>query len=807
MKNLKRALSLVLVMALAFSLLAVASAATINDYTDKADITQVEAVDVLTKIGILEGTNGAFNPKMNISRQEAAKIMAFVVLGTAASKLVNTPTSSFSDVPATSWANPYIEYCYNAGIIKGVGGGLFDPFANVTGSQMATMLLRALGYGQKGEYEGPSWENNAIRDGMRYGILTSDVDYSAPATREEVALYALNALATTQVAWSDLFGGYISQTGLGTLAVNLKPLGEDVFNLIAVPSTDDFGYGGRYWTFNNKVITDIFPLDTIVAQFTSSGATNQGYFFNQGAWDANFELWVNGWTPYSTTAPYPQIVYPSNTIAVRGSNTAVAGLGTGAWVTLVDSDDNGKIDKVIVTYEYLAKVTKVNATAGTVDLDLYSKGATPKFPGVVAEGFAVNDFVLVTPKNIAIDEASETIQPLKVVKATTVTAQIDSHNFSTNMSITFGGKTYLKSAVASLGFADAPAFKKDIVFYFDSHDNIVGYNSPTTAAADHSYVFLKNAKIEQDAFDLSVIAKVSVIYMDGKADILNLPVNAQGKVIVNGAPVDATMTAVTLNSFYSYVINSDGTISLNNLPAGAFEATSAITFTEANPSVTVAGDPDASARFATSATQLITVKNGTATTVTGYANFKDSHNVTVSAGVKEALVIYSSAAATAPIVKIYVVDTVVPTTTTYGIISKVGATVGTNLVVYDILVWDELEAKINPYTCTAVAGAKVGDMIKLSKTGDTNTIAYLQVGTDTTTNPPDDGPVVTGATVASADAGYFVVGSTALILDAKCLVLDEATGGIGTIAKDQKVSYFTPNGTGAKVTLVVIAKP
>ncbi|MFQ9410814.1 MAG: S-layer homology domain-containing protein [Evtepia gabavorous] len=40
----------------------------------------------------------------------------------------------------------YIESCVAQGIVSGVGGGRFSPAGNLTGSQLAKMLLVALGY-------------------------------------------------------------------------------------------------------------------------------------------------------------------------------------------------------------------------------------------------------------------------------------------------------------------------------------------------------------------------------------------------------------------------------------------------------------------------------------------------------------------------------------------------------------------------------------------------------------------------------------------------------------------------------------
>lgn len=57
-----------------------------------------------------------------------------------------TPTqSSFSDVPITDPASPYIEEAVRRGITTGCGGGQFCPDASLTRGQMAVFFVQALG--------------------------------------------------------------------------------------------------------------------------------------------------------------------------------------------------------------------------------------------------------------------------------------------------------------------------------------------------------------------------------------------------------------------------------------------------------------------------------------------------------------------------------------------------------------------------------------------------------------------------------------------------------------------------------------
>ncbi len=71
MKNLKKLLALVLVVVMAMGLMTFASAAATDwdEYLDKDAITQDEAVDLLTALGIFQGDDtGNFGPQATFTR-------------------------------------------------------------------------------------------------------------------------------------------------------------------------------------------------------------------------------------------------------------------------------------------------------------------------------------------------------------------------------------------------------------------------------------------------------------------------------------------------------------------------------------------------------------------------------------------------------------------------------------------------------------------------------------------------------------------------------------------------------------------
>lgn len=51
----------------------------------------------------------------------------------------------FADVAATDWFYDYVMYCYDEGIMNGVGEGEFDPYGGATRAQVVTVLYRLAG--------------------------------------------------------------------------------------------------------------------------------------------------------------------------------------------------------------------------------------------------------------------------------------------------------------------------------------------------------------------------------------------------------------------------------------------------------------------------------------------------------------------------------------------------------------------------------------------------------------------------------------------------------------------------------------
>ena len=192
MRNLKKILALVLALVMSLSLMATASAASFPDVAD--DNAYKTAIDVLNGVKVFQGYNdGAeFRPTGEITRAEVAAIIYRISTGdvTDSQKDIYTAwngAGKLSDV-TTGWYAGYVNFCSNAGYIKGYPDGTFKASNKVTGYEVLAMILRAVGYGRNGEFSGSNWAITVGSLAQTLGI-TKNVkeDLGSPATRQMVA--------------------------------------------------------------------------------------------------------------------------------------------------------------------------------------------------------------------------------------------------------------------------------------------------------------------------------------------------------------------------------------------------------------------------------------------------------------------------------------------------------------------------------------------------------------------------------------------------------------------------------------------
>ena len=201
----KKVLSLVLCVAMMLSVMVVGAGAA---FSDQSKIKNTEAVDACTALNIIGGyPDGSFKPEGNITRAEVTKMICVALNGGKNPAVSTNTTPTFSDVrnnANAAWAEGYIESCAAQGIVSGVGGGKFAPNGNVTGVQLAKMLLVSLGYNSDNEgFTGNAWATNvnvrAAQKGLYEGLETMDT--AAAITRDNAAQMVWNALNAYEVEY------------------------------------------------------------------------------------------------------------------------------------------------------------------------------------------------------------------------------------------------------------------------------------------------------------------------------------------------------------------------------------------------------------------------------------------------------------------------------------------------------------------------------------------------------------------------------------------------------------------------------
>lgn len=224
----KRILSLILIVVLALSLCVPAFAA--GTATDTA------AIDLLKGLGAVRGyPDGSLRLENNITRAEAAKVVAVSTLGAdAAGKLTVSGEGVFNDVAASHWAAGVISYCAGEGIVMGDGRGDFNPEGAITCEELGAMLLRSVGYGKNGEFDGDNWDTNARAQAAKTELLKNLNMTGSAAMREEVFEGAYLALFETRVEAATGPDGSVTYAPVGgedatlakKLGVEVLPVGE-----------------------------------------------------------------------------------------------------------------------------------------------------------------------------------------------------------------------------------------------------------------------------------------------------------------------------------------------------------------------------------------------------------------------------------------------------------------------------------------------------------------------------------------------------------------------------------------------------
>ena len=434
MRNLKRALSLALASVMLLGMMVVGSSAKgIDDFTDKAEIVNQDAVAVTSAIGMFEGyEDGSFGPENVVTRAEMAVIICTMLYGAGVNVNQFAETNVFTDGPA--WAQGYVNLCSSLGIVAGVGDGKFDPNATVTTAQAVLMLCRALGYFQNAADFGDNWMLAATAKGTALGLY-GDLKLAANEglTRDNVAELVFNALTkAVPVQYNELLGVYYNEN-------------KGILYSLTYYYTDTLGYKNFDLVYKTNENTDYGRPGTTwgTGSYRGTSATTEGndsYGLNEDGSLKPENVKMTSDDEIITVADTPDYVYTAgtkeNVIYKDLGKTVVEGTEKGDyvydWVAYVDGAEQeiaGRPEnEKDPTYEYTDKgatteiyVDEVNETVTVVKINYYlaeitdirsdddGEFATVRMLGtqdplgdsvdtrkIYCKGFAEDDYVVVT---------------------------------------------------------------------------------------------------------------------------------------------------------------------------------------------------------------------------------------------------------------------------------------------------------------------------------------------------------------------------------------------------------------------------
>lgn len=171
-----------------------------NVYSDAGTISNwaYDAIREATRNGFIQGSNGKFSPKSNITRAEFTKILVIVLA--LDTKLANG--ANFKDVRVNDWFYPYVNAANKAGLVTGYNNE-FRPNDNITREQMAVTIVRALGIQEsksgtviKDINKASAWAKTDIETVTALGLMTGSGSLFNP---KDVVTREMAAVVSTRV--------------------------------------------------------------------------------------------------------------------------------------------------------------------------------------------------------------------------------------------------------------------------------------------------------------------------------------------------------------------------------------------------------------------------------------------------------------------------------------------------------------------------------------------------------------------------------------------------------------------------------
>lgn len=282
----RKILSLILVFAMTVSLLTVGTGAVEPTYGDTAGHWAESSIERWSGHGIIQGSNGQFDPNGQLTCAQLATILAKLL------KLPAAKDAGFTDNTADAWYYDAINRCAAAGILNGNGDGTVTPDAPITRERAMVMLARALGIEPIRKPDLTKYTDAAQVSAYAQGYVAALIEAGivGGVTADELAPQDnINRASTVTIldraisTYADKAGATVKADGKGLVLVvaeNVKITGAPEGTKIVVAD------GATGLTVNGKAVSDdqtyIVPKTT-----TSSGSSSGGYSHTHN-WKDNY---------------------------------------------------------------------------------------------------------------------------------------------------------------------------------------------------------------------------------------------------------------------------------------------------------------------------------------------------------------------------------------------------------------------------------------------------------------------------------------------------------------------------------------
>lgn len=282
----RKILSLILVFAMTVSLFTVGTGAVEPTYGDTAGHWAESSIERWSGHGIIQGSNGLFDPNGQLTCAQLATILAKLL------KLPAAKDAGFTDNTADAWYYDAINRCAAAGILNGNGDGTVTPEAPISRERAMVMLARALGIEPIRKPDLTKYTDAAKVAPYAQGMVAAMIEAGivGGVTADELAPQDnINRASTVTILdraisiYADKDGATIKTDGKGIVLVvaeNVKITGAPEGTKIVVAD------GATGLTVNGKSVSDdqtyIVPKTT-----TSSGSSSGGYSHTHN-WKDNY---------------------------------------------------------------------------------------------------------------------------------------------------------------------------------------------------------------------------------------------------------------------------------------------------------------------------------------------------------------------------------------------------------------------------------------------------------------------------------------------------------------------------------------